>query len=239
MISVTERDPFPRLVLLPGLHGTEHLFDPLLAALEQRFRTTVIAYPDAEPLGYDALLDYVRPRLPTDEPFVLLGESFSGPVAIRLAAESPVQLRGLIIVATFAKTPVRWLPAWSGRYLPSFPLRLLPLWAQLRLLTSGKSTVELQRLFQTALRQASPAVMIHRIAEVLQVDVAEAFQRVSVPILMIAAARDRIVPAHALLHLHQLRPELEIAQIDSGHLVLQTEPEQSAEPIRRFMERVS
>jgi pimeloyl-ACP methyl ester carboxylesterase len=228
----------PRLVLLPGLHGTAHLYEPLLKALDLQFSTIVIAYPATEALSYDDLLPFVRERLPQNKPFVLLGESFSGPLAIRLAAEHPDNLRGLILVATFARTPVRWLPAWSGRYLPSFPLRLLPLWGHLRLLTSGRSTPELQQLFQTALRQPTPAVLVHRIAEVLRVDVAAEFQRIAVPILMIAAVRDRIVPAHALFHLQQLRPDLHVERIDCGHLVLQTEPERAAEVIAEFIRKL-
>lgn len=234
-----DANPLPRLILLPGLHGTEHLFEPLLNALAGRFPTTVISYPSDQSLGYDDLLPLVRKNSPRDEPFVLLGESFSGPLAIRLAAETPANLRGVILVATFAKTPVRWLPAWSGRYLPSFPLRLLPLWGHLRVLTSGKATPELQRLFQTALRQPTPAVLVHRIAEVLRVNVAEEFRRITVPTLLIVANRDRIVPKHALRNLHQLRPELQVERIDCGHLVLQTEPERAAEVIREFVSCLS
>ncbi|UUZ51553.1 alpha/beta hydrolase [Massilia sp. B-10] len=53
----------------------------------------------------------MRSRLPPAEPYFLLGESFSGPVAIALAAERPPMLLGLILSCTFARNP---LPISTG-----------------------------------------------------------------------------------------------------------------------------
>ena len=74
----------PRLVLLPGLDGTGLLFEPLLRALPKEIEATVIRYPGDQRLSYDELLEFLRDQLPRDTPFILLGESFSGPLAIRL-----------------------------------------------------------------------------------------------------------------------------------------------------------
>jgi pimeloyl-ACP methyl ester carboxylesterase len=49
-------------------------------------------------LRYDELLPLVLEHLPTDRPFVVLGESFSGPLAIRIAAVRPPCLRALVLV---------------------------------------------------------------------------------------------------------------------------------------------
>ena len=69
------------LVLLPGMDGTGDLFAPLLSALPPALRTIVVRYPCDRPLGYAG-----RTRGPKDQPFVLLGESFSGPIAAAIAA---------------------------------------------------------------------------------------------------------------------------------------------------------
>ena len=74
------------IVLLPGLDGTGTLFRPLLAHLPSPLRPIVVAYPGNEKLGYDALRQRVMAALPTEEPFVILGESFSGPLALMAAA---------------------------------------------------------------------------------------------------------------------------------------------------------
>jgi pimeloyl-ACP methyl ester carboxylesterase len=227
-----------QLVLLPGLDGTGLLFDPLLRELPPEWSIQVVSYPPDQRLGYDELLARVRAQLPRDQPYVLLGESFSGPLAIRLAAESPANLRGLILVATFVRKPVRWLPRWIGPFLPAFPFRLMPAWSQLRLLTSGPSTPELRRLFAAALGQVNAKVLAHRVAEVLRVDVAGEFSQISVPMMLIAARFDRTVPDHNRKRMEQLRSDLRVEMIDCDHLVLQLEPKRAASMIKSFMESI-
>jgi pimeloyl-ACP methyl ester carboxylesterase len=101
--------PPPVLVLLPGMDGTGLLFEPFLKALKG-FEPLVLRYPRGL-TDYADCVAYARARLPKERPFLLLGESFSGPVAIALAAERPAGLRGLVLCSTFARNP---RPAWPG-----------------------------------------------------------------------------------------------------------------------------
>ena len=94
------------LVLLPGMDGTGELFAPFEAKL--RVPLVRIAYPATESMDYLQLVEYVRQRLPVGQRFVLLGESFSGPVAIGVAAQRPPLLAGLVLCCTFARTPHLW-----------------------------------------------------------------------------------------------------------------------------------
>ncbi len=228
----------PRLVLLPGLDGTGLLFDPLLRSLPAEVKTTVISYPVNQPLGYEELAQIVRERLPQNEPFVLVGESFGGPLSIRIAAEAPAGLCGLALVVTFARKPIRWLPEQIGPFIPPPAFRLLPAWSQLRMLVTGRSSPELKQLFQTALRQVAPRVFAHRVAELLRIDVSEELKRIAVPILVLSAGRDRIVRPYNDRYLRQLRSDAQSEMIDCGHLLLQTAPEQAAELLVRFLTRV-
>jgi hypothetical protein len=75
--------PLPALVLLPGLDGTGTLFSEFVRTLGSSVDTRIVAYPLAQPLGYDELETLVLAELPRNQPFVLLGESFSGPAAVR------------------------------------------------------------------------------------------------------------------------------------------------------------
>src|ERR1700677_3088878 len=86
----------PVLVLLPGLDGTGILSRQFVDAIGESVETQIIAYPTDQPLGYAELEKLVREALPRDRPYVVLGESFSGPVAIRLGAKPPAGLVGLI-----------------------------------------------------------------------------------------------------------------------------------------------
>ena len=92
------------LVLLPGMDGTGELFAPFIAALGPEVSSVVVRYPD-QPQGYASHEDAARAALPEGKPFVVLGESFSGPVAISIAAASPPGLCGYILCSSFVSCP--------------------------------------------------------------------------------------------------------------------------------------
>jgi pimeloyl-ACP methyl ester carboxylesterase len=96
------------IVLLPGMDGTGELFAPLLDALPAELDPIVVRYPD-RPASYAEHEEVARHAMPRDQPFVLLGESFSGPVAVSIAASAPPNLRGLILCSSFLSCPHRAL----------------------------------------------------------------------------------------------------------------------------------
>jgi len=69
------------VVLLPGLDGSGDQFAPLIDALGSEVPTLTVRYPNA-PLDYEALQNIVATVLPRDRSYVILGESFSGPIAL-------------------------------------------------------------------------------------------------------------------------------------------------------------
>jgi len=82
------------VVLLPGLDGTGEMFTPLVGALGPDIRSIVVRYPDA-PLDYAGYQAIARAALPAQEPYILLGESFSGPIAERSRLRTRASARGL------------------------------------------------------------------------------------------------------------------------------------------------
>src|SRR4051812_32963307 len=115
------------LVLLPGLDGTGSLFQSLLRELPADVEPIVLSYPARDVLDYSALTQLVLRSLPTARPFVLLGESFSGPVAVLTAAAQPKGLLGVILCASFVSAP----RPLAKHVLPLAPL--LPLHAIARM----------------------------------------------------------------------------------------------------------
>ena len=89
------------LILLSGMDGTNKLREAFVAALGPTIEPTVVTYPTDRPLGYPELESLVRSTLPADRPYVLLGESFSGPIAISIADSCPPALRASL-------TKCRW-----------------------------------------------------------------------------------------------------------------------------------
>ncbi len=85
-----------KLILLPGLDGTGELFAPFIEALGG-FETQVVSYPPDRAMSYAEHEAFARAKLPSDEDYVLLAESFSGPVGISIAAPAPKRLKALIL----------------------------------------------------------------------------------------------------------------------------------------------
>src|SRR5688572_22597921 len=176
------------LAILPGLDGTGLLVRGFCAALDPSVPTTLISYPIDRHLDYAALEAITRSRLPK-EPFVLLAESFSGPIALSIAVTRPPGLRGLILACSFARNP---RPALA----PLRPLiRLLPVhWAPAALLawpTLGRFTnPALRSAIANALRRVSPAVIRSRLRAVAEVDVSPLLRQIDVPVLYLRASAD-------------------------------------------------
>ncbi len=223
-----------KLVLLPGLDGTGVLFRPLLAALPKDIEPIVVAYPTQEPLGYDQLLPLVLEALPTGEPYLLLGESFGGPLSLRIAATRPKGLKGLILCGSFVTCPIACAPSWFAHLVGPLPFRLFPLALRTQAMLGMYETPEHHLLANEAILQVAPSVFAHRVREILRVDVSEELRNCDVPILYMQGKRDRIVLASNLRRVQRIHPNIRCVQIDSGHMILKTRPAESARAIAEF-----
>ncbi len=124
-----------KVVLLPGLDGTEVLFRPLLGEL--RNEAQVVEYPRAQPSSYSDLLPRVLDALPADEEYLLLGWSFSGPLALQAALTSPPGLRGVVLCASFVRKPLRSVPSLARHFVRPLLFRGFAQAAQLKALCGG------------------------------------------------------------------------------------------------------
>ena len=225
----------PTLIMLPGLDGSGRLFAPLMAALGSGIEARAIGYPSDRALGYAELVDLVRPQLPADRPYVLLGESFSGPVAIRLAAEHPRGLAGLVLCCTFVRNPCPWL-GWLARPLLRFvPLALLPVAPACLALAGRDSNAHWRAELKASLGTQSSAVLRARIRALLNVDVRKEAAAVDVPVLAMRATRDLVVRAAASRALLQSLPRATPVELDGPHLLLQVASRAAAAELVRFL----
>ncbi|MFH1469140.1 MAG: alpha/beta hydrolase [Pseudomonadota bacterium] len=234
-VNTPEAHPgLPLLALLPGLDGTGRLFAPLQAALAASEQAVTVTYPEDIPLDEPALLAWVGARLPRREPFLLVAESFSGPVAMAVAASAPPNLLGLVLVATFAEPPRR-PPRWCVRLLLPWLFRLPPPAFALRWLLLGPGAPQgLVRGLRDALRAVAPAVLAHRVRQVLATDALAALAAVKVPVLYLEGGKDRLVPARCAQRIAAHLPGLERASIAAPHLLLQRTPKAALARIRAW-----
>lgn len=227
----------PMMVLLPGLDGTGKLLGDFVRQLSSRIDTQIIPYPTDRPLGYRELESHVRERLPQNRPFFLLAESFSGPIAIRIAAYRPDALLGVVLVGSFAKNPYP-LWAWAGPLLARLPLKSLPRWVRAPLMWGSRSPSQAPPKLERAIAGVSAAVIRRRIRAVFEVDETNALSQITLPILTIHAGHDRVIPKAAGLHLLRGLPGATHVEIAGPHLLLQTQPAECAEQVVRFIQSV-
>jgi pimeloyl-ACP methyl ester carboxylesterase len=220
------------VVILPGLDGTSALlaeFCESLSALGVAARA--VAYPPDRPLGYEQLEALVRAQLPC-EPHVLLGESFSGPLAIRIAAAPPPGLLGLVLSTTFARAPIVGLSPLAPlvRFAPSRPPMPILSWA----LLGPWATPQLRSQLVHALATVSPAVLRTRAAAALRVNVTALLPAITLPVLQLVATQDRLLSASASSDLAAHLSQCRTVAVPGPHLLLQAATPPCAREVAEF-----
>src|SRR6202051_1064835 len=227
----------PTLVLLPGLDGTGKLFSELVRALGSDIDAQIVSYPVDQPLGYAELEALVRAALPADRRFVLLGESFSGPIAIRIGAAPPAGLAGVILCGTFARNPYP-LFGWAQPLAAWFPLKSLPRWLRAPLMWGSMEPQRAPGQLTRAMSAVSAVLGRHRVAALLAVDASAALARIRLPMLVLQARRDLVIPRSATQWILNTAPHARLIEIDGPHLLLQTRPVECAAAVIKFVRTV-
>jgi pimeloyl-[acyl-carrier protein] methyl ester esterase len=232
---VPSRSAIPA-VFLPGMDGSGRLYRPLLDAEPRAIAPRLVSYPGDEPLGYDALLELTRAAVPPRGKWVLLAESFSGPVAIRLAAERPRGLVALVLAATFLHRPLNPVlhPLRTLVGVRFFALGLPA--AAIRHFMAGPDAPDaLVADVQAAVGAVTPDTMARRAAEAAAVDVRKDLARVEVPLLYLAPTRDRLLRTDVVEEILAIQPDAEIALLEAPHMILQRAPQASLARIEAFV----
>jgi pimeloyl-ACP methyl ester carboxylesterase len=215
------------------MHGTSRLFGRLMSALPNWLTPKLVEYPTDVVLGYDELVKRIEPP---DGHFAIVAESYSGPVAIRFATRSPANLCGLVLVATFVRSPRPLVPCWAARLVRPWLFKLpLPQVGLRQALLGDDAPREQIEEVCVEQRRCRPEVSAARVRDVLTVDVRNELREVSVPMLYLAGCRDRVVPPRVVREFQALRPDIEVVTLDSPHAVLQRRPVEAARAIGRFL----
>jgi pimeloyl-[acyl-carrier protein] methyl ester esterase len=216
------------------MDGTAMLFEAFVAEVGMQFKTRCISYPNTTPMGYEQLIEYVRAQLPVNESFVLLGESFSGPIAVALAAEQSTQLKGLILCCTFVRNPRPSL-TWLKPMLNVLPMLRPPMRVLSSILFGHFSCPELQAQLVNAIAQVAPLVVRARLRAVLSVDVSQQIAAVKVPTLYLRAVHDRVVPQAASELICSLNARTDMVNIEAPHCLLQAAPYAAVQVIQNWL----
>jgi len=224
------------LVLLPGLDGTGQLFDDILKILPPALTTTIVSYPTDRFLPYTKLLQLVSAAVPQTEPFVLLAESFSTPVALKYAATNPSNLAAVVISAGFARNPIG---AWSQLVKSVakpwiFTLEPPRFFLEYFLTGENPPSAVIQKI-REILRIVRPEVLSGRVREVLECDATNDLARTNVPMLYLRALYDRLLSPSCHREILRIRPDVVLVTVEAPHMLLQREPQKAANLVLGFM----
>jgi pimeloyl-ACP methyl ester carboxylesterase len=222
-----------KIIILPGLDGTGLLLAEFETILAQQHSVSVIQYPP-ELFRYEDLHRWIEKELPDDD-FIFIAESFSGPLAIMLAAQKLPNLKGVIFVATFARSPIS-LPQIATHLVSVMPIKSAFLSFMIQPLVMGRwSNESFTRSFRNAMQIVPKATLTRRLSEVLTVDVREQLKSLSLPLLYLLATQDRLVPER-MSRDFDLGPGT-IFAVDAPHFLLQSRAEEAAKAVSAFLLR--
>ncbi|MBS0250564.1 MAG: alpha/beta hydrolase [Proteobacteria bacterium] len=223
------------IVLLPGLDGTGDLFDRLAARLASDLAVTVVRYPQDPSLGYAGYAEIVR-NVIGKRPVFLLGESFSGPVAVRVATQLGRQVQGVVLVATFVKNP------WPGCLIRRAALvdpRTTPPRVRDAILMGAFGDPELTKRVEEIVAALPRSVRASRLKAIAEVDVRRDFAQLPCPILVLHGRGDWLVRKSPIQRAVCERGRARMVVIPGAHMLLQTRPVEAAAEIVNFTKSIA
>jgi len=225
------------LVLLPGLDGTGTLFTPFIDALPETVTTVSVSYDGINPDSYNAYCDFVVSQLPIDTPYFVLGESFSGPVALLLGSRTPPGCLGLILSCSFASsvTP-SFLPGKT--VVKNIPISAVPVSAiRVALMNTFKQTAA-SRALDDVLNSLDADIVTTRLQLILDLDIRDKLPSMELPTLVLRASQDKLVGIRSSQEMVDLLPNAQETVIRGPHFLLQTEPNQCADSVVEFIDEI-
>lgn len=217
--------------LLPGLHGTSNLFTPLIEALGD-VPTELITYPVEISQSYDSLLEWLLKNIDWSIPRALVAESFSGPLALRVAEQQTDSVRALTLAASFCASPTN--PGLA--LLPLRPLMLLrPTKRALRHFLIGEDVSEREvEELRKVVRSIPSKTLSQRIRAILSLEEDQCPNLKNIPIQILQAQNDTMIPWEAQNQLRMQYGHATTHWLDAPHLILQTLPRECAALIKEF-----
>jgi pimeloyl-ACP methyl ester carboxylesterase len=222
-----------RIVLLPGMDGTGTLFRRFLAQAPDGFAPEAVALP-AERCTHAELAKRIGPVVGLDVSSVLLAESYSGGLALRLAAEHPVA--AIVLVNSFVAPPrhralrLAALPALFRFGTPRAAIR--------HFLVGARSSPALVDEVKRVVDSVPAHVLAARITEVLSADSGNWLARCTAPLLYLRGTEDRVVPEASVRRITSAR-DTRVVRVPGPHLLLQAEPARAWAAIIDFVNEIS
>jgi len=228
-------------LILHGWGASTESWKKVQKKLSEKFQVFVLDFPgfgrsDLPPVAWD-VQDYVRFVLDFAkemglEKFCLLGHSFGGRVAIKLAAQFPQKIEKLILVdtagvkvkKTFTKKLLVFLAPFSGvfRVIPGFQI--------------GRKVFYKFILRKTDYLKAT-GVMKETFKKVIDEDITPFFGKITVPTFIVWGEKDKITPLRDAYLMKAKIRDSELKIFDCGHCPHYEAPNLLAKTILDFVKK--
>jgi len=191
--------------------------------------------------------DHVSGQVAGIDRYVLVGDSFGAVIALTLATRQPAGLAGLVLSGGFAANP---LPRWKGLAAKASQFANGPLyrWGTLAFHASQLASKfdasaeiphtrrEYRRLFVNNTPRSSYTA---RVTSVIDFDIRDRLDRVTVPTLLITPDDDKLVGEHAAAEmLSGIRGAREVRLPRTGHMFRFTHPDLYGHTVTDFVDAV-
>lgn len=190
----------PPLVCVPGMDGTGKLFyrqKPLLAR-DYRVATYALRDTTSEMARLiDDLAVVIRSISPSNEPTIILGESFGGTLALSFALERPELVRALVIINSFPRFLPQTRLSVVIQTLQVFPWKAMTLVRQFtatRLHSQFTHRDEIRRFLKLTAATTRRGYL-NRLRILKRYDVRDRLHQITAPTLLLAAEEDHLVPS--------------------------------------------
>lgn len=203
------------VVLLPGLHGSRALFSSFVALAPAWGSCLPLALPTVGGQSFDEIADAILPELRPLEGFVLLGESFSGPIAARLSARLGQRVALLVLCNPVVEMSVR-VPEGMLASIAASPW--MPAWCASMALSGGDRSIARAALGE--IRALPKGILAQRLSATEEALVAH----LSSPLLTILGTGDRLVSLSRSRALFSRVPQSTVVEIEGPHLIVQARP---------------
>lgn len=221
-----------KLILLPGMDGTGELFEDFLSDLG-KIEHLIISLPPSGNQDYDSLLAHVKTRLPNQD-FLLLAESFSGPIAAKLAFETIDNLKGVIFVGSFLSAPNKFVLSLAS-FLPIKALSKFPFskFALRKLMLGSDASASLLIKFQNTVASVPSKILKARFRAMKNLVLPSSTSKI--PVFYLSGSEDRLVHLSKISEFRQCFPALEHRQIEGPHFLLQASPSACSGVVREIL----
>jgi pimeloyl-ACP methyl ester carboxylesterase len=255
-VQIIDRGTGPPIVLIPGIQGRWEWMAPAVDALAARGRVITFSLCDEPTSGfacdprrgidnYFGQLEEVFDRAGIGDA-VVIGVSFSGPIAAEFAMRRPERVRALVLVSAL---PTDWTPNPRARFYLRAPRLLAPVFlldAPTRALPEIRAALPTLRqrvrfaagqVGRAATAYVSPARMATRLRWNEQYQFGDP-SRIEQPVLVITGedALDRVVPPMLTRrYVAAVRNVQHVVLRGTGHLGLLTKPPEFAAAVHDFV----